>query len=434
RDTAIWQDGLARARTKVLGGILSIGMKNQVLAIRLGILFGIMAITLLNGCGPAPQSNRSQAKDLAADRNARNVALIIGAPNDLGGVNKDVAEVSNMFRSPELGFQVVVKNRATSRDFIEQTEAAARSLDENSTLFWYYSGHGLQDGGLFAQDQQVVHFKQILAAIKRVRSKPFKRLIVVMDSCFSGQNVDGRGAIIPASVPASMQSARLTSAVGAVHNDLNSAAAASDDRPFEEALVIAAARRHKASLDAGAQYGGVFTASWRSVLTRQFQDRTKTIRNMVEATIAATVQNSQGQHTPVFRASPESLLNEPLIGPGSDSSLPSTVPTSGFDAFLALTGSDPATPYVLAGVSLTSGIDSAFVCQGEVSACRVMPKSQVLSTFSLTKLPQITDRLILKSRDSLKLESGVEYSVIFTDQSGAEKGTKRFRARVASGT
>ena len=397
-------------------------MKNQALA--------LVAIVLINACGPAPQGNRGQVKDLAADKNARNVALIIGAPNDLGGVNRDVAEVSKMFRNPELGFQVVVKNRATSRDFIEQTELAARSLDENSTLFWYYSGHGLQDGSLFAQDQQVVHFSQILAAIKRVRSKPFKRLIVVMDSCFSGQNVDGRGAIIPAS----MQSARLTSAVGAVHKDLNGAAAASDDRPFEEALVIAAARKNQTSLDAGAEYGGIFTASWRSVLTKQFQDRTKTIRNMVDATIAATVQNSQGQHTPVFRVAPESLLNEPLIGAGPDSSQPSSVPSSGFDAFLALTGNDLDSPYMLAGVPLNSGIDSAFVCQGEVSACRAMPKNQVLATFSLTKLPQITDRLILKSSDSLKLQSGVEYAVIFTDASGVEKGTKRFRAKAASGT
>lgn len=376
----------------------------------------VLALALaLVSCGqPNPQS-RSSMKDLAADRNAKNIALIMGAPTDLKGVSTDVAAVSKLFEKPELGFKVIVKNYAAKNDFLIQAAEVAKQLDENSTLFWYYSGHGLQDGGLFAQDQRVVYMKSIIKAMSDVRTVPFKRLIVVLDSCFSGQMVDGRDSIVSSAV----ESDRLNSAVGLIHGDLQQGVSGfASNAPFEQALVIAAARKNQPSLDAGASVGGLFTAAWRSVLKVQFGDRSNTIRSMIDATVKATARSSNGTHTPVYRAYPASILDEPLMGAGS---------TSVFDSFIAL-GSDETRPFIYASVPQGSMVSTAELCQGDVTSCR-MASTPKLAHMSLNAVPSLQDRIILSSTTALSLQSGAVYTAVFRDSDGMEKSYKSFRVR-----
>ncbi len=377
----------------------------------------ILNILTLVGCGP--KTSKSSTRDLAANKNAKNVALIFGAENDLPGVERDVIEVSKLFSNPDFGFQVVTKDRARKADFINESSRVAASLDADSTLFWYYSGHGSDDGSLVSHgEEESVYLSEVIAAMKSVRKTPFKRLIVVMDSCFSGQNVDGQSAI-------------LTGVQGqqAVNNSANNMqysmnqANADGNRPFEQGLIIGAARANEMSQDFGDEMGGAFTYSWRTTIAKMLTQKTGTIRDMLNATVAATRSNSDGEHTPVFRASPDSILNEPLMGPGSGNN---TIP-SVFRSFLALVGSNEATPNLQVSVPQNSGVSSVLMCRTELAVCRQSGVQAPDLAFIATPNTAAVDRAFFTTQFPMQFQAGNIYSLIFKNAAGLEVGSKTIR-------
>lgn len=376
----------------------------------------ILVLNVLTFVGCGPQKSVSKVRDLAANKNAKNIALIFGSETDLPGVERDVLEVSKLFRNPELGFQVVVKDRATKADFITESTRVAASLDPDSTLFWYYSGHGMDNGSLLSQDERSVHLSEVINAMKSVRTTPFKRLIIVMDSCFSGQNVNGTSAILTGS----QADLALNNSASNMQDSMNQANV-DGNRPFEQGLVVAAARANEMSQDGGDQMGGVFTYSWRTTLAKLLQQKTSTIRDMLNATIAATQNNSGGEHTPVFRASPDSILNEPLIGPGSV-----TIPTA-FRSYLALVGNDELNPNFQVSVPQNGGVASVLMCRTDLATCRQNAVPAPDLAFVVSPNNAAIDRAFFTSVNPMRLQAGTIYSIIFKNSAGAEVGSKTIR-------
>jgi hypothetical protein len=329
----------------------------------------------------------SKGKEFAAVKSAKNIALILGAPsageNRLEGVATDVQAMQTLLSNPDLGFTVKVVMNATASDMISAASAAAQQVSNDGTVLIYYSGHGIKDGRLFSQDEQAVRFSSIVDAMAKQRSAPFRRLVVAMDSCFSGQNVNGPGAILTGSgssgtsgfglslggpnLPHAQivtERQQLSMFVDAVANGskpfkvrgrsgTNSALAldGAANPAFEQALFIAASQKSQTSQDAGSQYGGVFTFSWRTVLKTMFNDPTKTMRDMLNATVKQTYAFSGGGHTPVFRAVPESILDEKLLSKDQPNQIPNTIP----DSSVSPDSSVPAQLYV----GLTPGLVDA---------------------------------------------------------------------------
>ena len=383
----------------------------------------LIAFALTASCA-APKASRSNLRDLAANKNAKNVALIFGAENDLPGVNKDVTEISKLFSDPTFGFQVSVKDKATSSTMIQESGTVAAGLDENSTLIWYYSGHGAEDGSLFAQDQQPVYMRDVIAAMQKVRKTPFKRLIVIMDSCFSGQNVDGTAAILSSSEA----QASLTGSVNTIHSSLdNSVSAPATNRPFEQAIILAAARNNQTSADAGADMGGVFTYSWRTTIAKLLTNKTATISQMLNDTIALTKQNGEGDpnaQVPVFRASPQSILNEPLVGPGGGSSGGDTV----FHAYVRLAGADESHPVMQVSVPQTAAVAAMILCASDLATCRQTNGANAPAAFAINGNAGVAGRIVFASQTGVSLQTNTVYSMIFRNAAGAEVGTQSIRA------
>lgn len=381
----------------------------------------LMGLGTLVSCS-APQSTRSNLRDLAANKNAKNVALIFGAENDLPGVNKDVTELAQLFSNPTFGFQVNLKDQAASTTMLQESASVAASLDENSTLIWYYSGHGSEDGSLFAQDQQPVYMSEVIAAMQSARKTPFKRLIVVMDSCFSGQNVDGTSAILSAAE----SQASLTGAVNTMHTALNkSVSASANARPFEQAIILAAARSNQTSADAGETMGGVFTYSWRTTIGKLLQNKSATIAQMLNETISVTKQNGDGDpdaQVPVFRASPSSILNEPLVGPGSGSD------NNMFRAYIRLAGADETRPVMQVSVPQTAAAATMVMCAGDLAACRLANAANSPFQFVQTSSTGFPGRAFFVSQSGISLQSNTVYTMIFRNAAGAEVGAQSIRA------
>lgn len=383
----------------------------------------INALAMLASCAQPKPSQSSRVRDLAANKNAKNIALIFGAENDLPGVERDVISLNKLFQDPTFGFQVTVKDRATSTTMIQESGKAAASLDEDSTMIWYYSGHGSEDGSLFAEDQQSVYMRDVINAMAAVRKTPFKRLIVVIDSCFSGQNVDGTAAILSGSE----SQASLAGAVTNIHSTLNnSVGAPANNRPFEQAIILAAARSNQTSSDAGDQMGGVFTYSWRTTIAKMLTSKTGTIGDMLTGTIAATRQNGEGDpdpQVPVFRASPQSILNEPLVGSGSGPGNDTV-----FHAYVALAGSDPFVPMMQISVPQAAGASTMIMCAGDMAACRQSPPQNSPFAFTLNQNAGVAGRTIFTSQGGVHLQTNTVYSLIFRNLSGAEVGVQAIRA------
>ena len=162
-------------------------------------VFAAVAIIFL-GIGGCKSNNKqiranSKLRDLSYDPNAKNVAVLFGAPNGLPGITEDLNMMQKILEAPQTGaFQVTVVNEASRDQILQATKDAAIAAGENGTIVWYFSGHGSADGGLMSTKGKLP-FLDVTAAIRSVRKTPVKRMFVFLDSCFSGQHVDGTAII-----------------------------------------------------------------------------------------------------------------------------------------------------------------------------------------------------------------------------------------------
>ena len=162
-------------------------------------VFAAVAIIFL-GIGGCKSTNKqiranSKLRDLPYDVNAKNVAVLFGASNGLPGITDDLNMMQKILEAPQTGaFQVTVVNDATRDQIVRATKDAAIAAGENGTIVWYFSGHGDEEGSLMSTTG-MLPFRDVTAAIRSVRRTPVKRMFVFLDSCYSGQNVDGTAII-----------------------------------------------------------------------------------------------------------------------------------------------------------------------------------------------------------------------------------------------
>jgi hypothetical protein len=71
----------------------------------LRLVIFLFTITICTNCRPVDQST-SNTKFNVSNRDAKNFALVVGSPNDLRGVVRDVSNVTNWLSQANLGYQV----------------------------------------------------------------------------------------------------------------------------------------------------------------------------------------------------------------------------------------------------------------------------------------------------------------------------------------
>ncbi len=311
------------------------------------ILSAAVLLTLSLSCGKHRES-ATDPKDLAYSRNANNVALLFSSPNNLSGPPTDIKTLKPILEG--LSFKVVTVDNATVDDIIRETKKSSKDIGENGTLFWYFSGHGTQQGRLVAENEQLLDFKEVTTAITDVRESPIKRFLVFVDACFSGQLVNGTqslinegGAVTSSGITRSTQKFALADtdetdpndaqvgssgeqtpeeldAIGTEKSSTGIRAAIADayhyktGKVFEQALVMTAARKFETSLDLGRSYGGAFTYSLRKAFSELKGSSGKpTIRDLAETVIAETKDITENAHIPVYRAFPATGVLEDFL-------------------------------------------------------------------------------------------------------------------------
>lgn len=265
---------------------------------------GLFTVLLMSGCGKSVDQS-SGLKGLAHSDEGNNVAVLIGAPNGLPGVPTDIRELDVLFRSSELnlGFDDVVKDdKATTRDIFSKTAEASVGAD---TLFWYFSGHGNR-GVMLAEDRSFTFSEVAEAIIEARESRPLARLVVMIDSCYSGSFVDGRTPIIP-SAQTGIRSKCMPMTGVADAEDPLAELSRFEGSLFDQAFVLTSSTKNETSADLGRSRGGAFTWALRGVMTSmKVSNSEATILEISEKTRTDT--RKIGGHTPVWRGFPSDVV------------------------------------------------------------------------------------------------------------------------------
>ena len=366
--------------------------------------FLMSMVLAVSSCRPNLDSS-SRVKFRPADPNAKNVALIIGAPNDLNGVAKDVQEVSKLIRESNLGYEVTVIPRATASDVMSKAKDLGATLSENSTVLFYFSGHGSEQGYLFAQGYQQFRLSSVAKNFGTGFGKgKFKRFIAVMDSCFSGQNVNGDQAMFLSQSKPRNVSEILSNSVGNMASDLKPKA--DPNLPFEQALVLSAAQRNQTSLDMGPSIGGAFTFALRKVLKKDLSSPGQvTLGQVLDEAKRETIRQSGGGHTPAWKAMPESMLSEPLTPSGQDLN----------GVFVAL--GETQSPLIFASLPSNLSAGAVELCKGDVVTCSTANPPKIFSMVQATDL-NIAGRMVFRGANDYAVTDGDILTIVVKGATG----------------
>jgi len=293
------------------------------------IPFFICTVFLFS-CQQSTDRDASGVRFTVANRSAKNIALVVGSPNDLPGVSRDVENVSKMIRESNLGYELITINYAGKSQILGKAREIGGRISADSTVFFFFAGHGADNGQLVSQGNGMFTLKEVAGSIKSGSNlKTFKRFTAVIDACHSGQSVNGSEAMFLAGTPREFSMDKFIS--GMVSGDSygsgddeglfdanyggNEGSNGFGARPFEQGLVIAAAKASQYSADGGASIGGIFTASLMSAIR---SNSSATLSEILENARRMTSIRSSDQ-TPLWKATPESILNERFNSGGSDS-------------------------------------------------------------------------------------------------------------------
>ena len=291
---------------------------------KLSAIFLLLSASVLNGCGRKTES--SQIKFRPYDPTAKNIFMVIGAPNGLSGVATDVREMANVLNDKSNGFNWnVVSNGNAPKDYIlRELTANSAAVGENGSLGLFVSGHGSSDGR-FMTAEGMMSYSEVANAIAAGRAQPLKRLMSFNDSCYSGHWVDGNGSL-PDDLKGMYEPAEFfadhTSEDAQILAEnqaevmkqelMNSNEKGKGDK-IEQFLTFAASKKSQTSLDYGRERGGAFTWALRQTFANLKKNNPKaTMGDLAKITTDTTWKDTH-HHLPVYKAVPSTMLEEEIF-------------------------------------------------------------------------------------------------------------------------
>jgi|GEM_PF-2800986 len=335
------------------------------------ILTGL--VSLVASCGVERNINRhSELEGFAADSSAENVALLFQgnipeADNDMNRLEKILADPAGGYN-----FKAEKHSSVTSRQILDVVRQRVPAVGPNGTLFLFLAGHGSPNGWLQTNDNSMINFRKIEAAIREVRPQKLKRLVVIIFSCYGGQWIN------------QTMTASLTAADGdgttffndQSYSEFTAKTAAEDftsglraDPIYEQLFIMTAANDRELSYFNG--NGSMFIQTLARVFSsiKNEMPSKATMRDLYKRT-AAGVSSSHIS----YRAVPDELvMSEPVLGPTTNTQ---PTPNLSGDIFVNLGATDAqgTTPLLLAAAA---GTQRLLVCAKDIQTCKATPTSDV---------------------------------------------------------
>lgn len=155
-------------------------MKNLIVSLAIGLLW-----CATSGATTAPSG-------LVESSDGGNSALLVGVPENLPGIDKDLEMMTEIVSHPEYRFHpsYLWKEDATAKNVLHGLTTEASAIEKDGTFLFYYSGHG-DVGELEVYDRplKITEIREALVAA-RAEAGPLSRLVLIFDSCHAGSLID----------------------------------------------------------------------------------------------------------------------------------------------------------------------------------------------------------------------------------------------------
>jgi hypothetical protein len=163
----------------------------------LGLLALLVVFVASSAC---KKKTESSLQHLTANKNSNNRAILFSGDKSGGigqGVEMDIELLNKGL--PTFGFRMESHQADTEEQLLQHSARVAGEMldDPDATLFWFISTHGSPQGHLsMGNERSMSTFNNVAASMRKARGdKAFRRLIVFIEACFSGQNVNGNKTI-----------------------------------------------------------------------------------------------------------------------------------------------------------------------------------------------------------------------------------------------
>ncbi len=294
----------------------------------------LLCCSQLGACKPRTEA-ATETRSLVLAQ-ASNGAVLFGAPGRGESFLKGVKTDLDLFGASLKQYYPILRQESgyeiSKQDMLSKIAASAADVtDDYGTLLIYFTGHGTSDNGDWvAQDRERVSQKEVMAAVRSRRNAPLGRLILISDSCFSGNWVNGANApsrstpSVSAALDDHAAAASLAQTEAALSRDFALGESFEARRStvgygltgnaefplFRELVVFAASGKNETAKDSGEKNGGHFTWSFRHFLDQL--PLGTTIQEFAGKVISSTKRDAD--RTPVYRVFPVSLQKEDMFG------------------------------------------------------------------------------------------------------------------------
>lgn len=241
-------------------------------------------------------------RSLAVNSKAQNYGLLVGVSHGLPAIDIDLNNMDAMAKNPSYQFSSLqlLDEQGTQAGVLRELEHQSNRVDEEGTFLFYYSGHG--DPGLLVLEDINTKVEKLRGAIQAGRAglSPLARLVVILDSCFSGSLLDPFNVLSLKFSDEKSSSERLANAVTAAFS-------ADRDQPYWKSLfVFASSRATETSL------GGMNGSEFTNALKKGFEE-TLAAKGTMAQWVELTKKYTKVHH-PVERFVPTTMADE-LLAP-----------------------------------------------------------------------------------------------------------------------
>lgn len=247
-------------------------------------------------------SSTAGERSLAVNSKAQNYGLLVGVSHGLPAIDIDLSQMAAMNTNPAYHFSnfQMLDAQATQVEVLRELQHQSSRVDEEGTFLFYYSGHG--EPGLLILEDLNTEVDKLRGAIRAGRDglSPLARLVIILDSCFSGSLLDPFNVMSMKLLDEKAYSERLANAIAATFADER-------EEPYWKSLfVFASSRANETSL------GGLSGSEFTVALKKAF-DETLAAKGTMATWVELTKRYTKVHH-PMERFVPTTMADE-LLAP-----------------------------------------------------------------------------------------------------------------------
>jgi hypothetical protein len=288
----------------------------------------IMTLILMStsSCKRRAQPEDSVKSIFLKQSGANNVLIATAEPKsmpELKGLKADIKNLKATYfkLNPNANLQVIEK--AEKGRLEEAIMTAVATIESNdATFIFHFSGHGHPHGGLVTQDGLIFSPHDLVTSIRKGLHQKLGRLIIVIDSCYSG-NLQQSTFYLDKALPTKEEPSRAQF----MHDQFNSALISTDrdraqnnllqlDQSFSgplanQRILFTSSGPQELSADLGEDMGGAFTVSLVSVMAKP--KSTLTWQDFANRIIAKTQRLSKFKQTPLVSFDPNNIATDYVV-------------------------------------------------------------------------------------------------------------------------